>query len=260
MGTRIGLMSDLHYRNVVPGTPSNLKRESRKAGELLRSCLEEMVRLEVDVLVCAGDCVDDEVQTGALEDLAELGEMLVSSGRRTIVVPGNHDPAPDAFYAALPDVLRPPRQQRIGECDFLVFGDDVDVPAKQRAHRTERALREMEQWLERPGPVTFTVQHYVVFPDHVGPGYNHTYENAAEIRAVMERSPRKVVSLSGHFHRGHSLAEHNGVRYLTARALCEAPYPYYVVEVGGDEVRIEERSLQASGEMTLDARIWRASS
>jgi len=253
MGTRIGLISDLHYRNVVPGTPANLKRDSRMAGELLRRCLEEMARLEVDVLVCAGDCVDDPAQPGALEDVAELGEMLASSGRRTIVVPGNHDPVPEVFYRALPRALRPPRQQRIGECDFLTFGDDVNVPEKQRAHRTEGALREMEAVLGRPGPLTFTVQHYVVFPDHVGTGYNHTYENAAGIRAVMERSPRKVVSLSGHFHRGYALAEHNGVQYFTARALCEAPYPYYVLEVDGEEVRVEERSLRAAGEVTPGA-------
>ena len=242
MATRIGLISDLHYRNVVPGTAKNLKRETRRAGELLSRSLEELTRLRVDALVCAGDCVDDESQPGALEDVAALGEMLVISGLPVIVVPGNHDPAPETFYAALPSVLRPPRRQRVGECELLVFGEDVSTEGSEQALRSAAAMREMESVLREPGPVTLVVQHYVVFPDHVGPGYNHTYQNAADIRGVMERSPRKVVSLSGHYHRGYPLTEHNGVQYLTARALCEAPYPYYVIEVEGDEVRVEEAS------------------
>jgi 3',5'-cyclic AMP phosphodiesterase CpdA len=251
MGTRIGLISDLHYRNVVPGTAKNLKRESRRAGELLERCLEELARLRVDALVCAGDCVDDETQPGVLEDVAALGEMLVGAGLRVIVVPGNHDPAPETFYAALPSVLRPPRRQRVGECELLVFGEDVSPDGSEQALRSAAAIREMESALSEPGPVTLVVQHYVVFPDHVGPGYNHTYRNAAELRGVMERSPRKVVSLSGHYHRGYPLAEHNGVQYLTARALCEAPYPYYVVDVEGDAVQVTEGSLAELGVPTF---------
>ena len=247
MGTRIGLISDLHYRNVVPGTSKNPRRESRRAGELLRRCLEEMGRLRVEALVCAGDCADDETQPGVLEDVASLGEMLLDSGLRVIVVPGNHDPAPETFYGALPASLRPPRRQRMGECELLVFGEDVSTPGTERALRSAGAMREMTAALSEPGPVTLVVQHYVVFPDHVGAGYNHTYQNAASIRDVMERSPRRVVSLSGHYHRGYPLAEHNGVRYLTARALCEAPYPYYVLEVEGEEVKVEEASLEGVG-------------
>jgi hypothetical protein len=72
MTTRIGLISDLHYRNVVPGTSKNARRESRKAGSLLQRCLEELSRRRVDALVCAGDCVDDETQPGVLEDVAAL--------------------------------------------------------------------------------------------------------------------------------------------------------------------------------------------
>ena len=243
MATRIGLISDLHYRNVVPGTAKNPRRESRKAGELLRRSLEEMGRFRVDALVCAGDCVDDETQPGVLEDVAALGGMLLDSGLRVVVVPGNHDPAPETFYAALPDSLRPPRLQRVGECDVLTFGEDVSTEGTEQALRSEMAMREMEAVLGEPGPVTLVVQHYVVFPDHVGPGYNHTYQNAAELRGVMERSRRTIISVSGHYHRGFPLAEHNGVHYLTARALCEAPYPYYVLEIDGEGVRVEEGTL-----------------
>src|SRR5688572_24567747 len=98
MKTSIGLITDLHYRGVVPGTAKNLRRESRKAGELLRRALEEFSRRRVDALIVAGDCVDDETQPGVLEDVAALGDQLEASGLRVILVPGNHDPAPETFY------------------------------------------------------------------------------------------------------------------------------------------------------------------
>ena len=106
MTTRIGLVTDLHYRDVVPGTAKNPRRESRRAGELLRRSLEELARRRVDALIVAGDCVDDETQPGVLEDVAALGEMLLDSGLRVLLVPGNHDPAPETFYNALPDEVK----------------------------------------------------------------------------------------------------------------------------------------------------------
>jgi hypothetical protein len=161
-----------------------------------------------------------------------------------IVVPGNHDPAPEAFYRVMP---RPVRWQRIDGCDFFVCFDDVQVPGSDQSRRTDEVMAEMRRQLSEPGRLTVVVQHYVVYPDHEGSGYNHTYQNAGEIRALMEASPRKVLSLSGHYHRGHALYEHNGVHYLTARALCESPYPYYVIEADGEAgaLRVEERVLAA---------------
>src|SRR5687768_8105235 len=174
MTTRIGLITDLHYREVVPGTAKNPRRESRRAGALLRRSLKEFERRGVDALVVAGDCVDDETQPGVLEDVAALGDVLLRSGLRVILVPGNHDPAPETFYAALPAALRPPRRQRVGECEVLTFGEDVSTEGTEQALRDTTAMAEMEAALREPGPVTLVVQHYVVFPDHEGPGYNHT--------------------------------------------------------------------------------------
>ena len=239
---RLGLISDLHYRNAVEGTSRNIRREGRRIGELLPRCLDEMRAADVDLLICAGDCLDDETKPGVMEDLASLRTLLVGGGLSYIVIPGNHDPAPEEFYRVLP---RPARWQRIGGCDFLTFFDDVSMPEKEQSRRADEVMQEMERRLWAPGPLTFVVQHFVVYPDHEGTGYNHTYENAPQIRALLERSPRKVVSLSGHYHRGHALYEHSGVRYLTARALCEHPYPYYVIDADGKtgEVRVAERAV-----------------
>lgn len=241
---RLGLITDLHYRDAVPGDSKNARREGRRIGELLPRCLDEMRKAGVALVVCAGDCVDDESQPGAMEDLAALHRVMVRSGLPFVVVPGNHDPAPAEFYRVFP---RPERWRRVGGCDVVVFGDDEPVPGKEQARRPAAVLREVEREILTPGPLTLTLQHYVVYPDHEGPGYNHTYENASEVRAQLERSPRKVVSLSGHYHRGHALYEHNGVWYFTGKALCERPYPYYVISGDGESgaVEIAERTLES---------------
>src|SRR6266542_3709897 len=203
---RFGLISDLHFREAVAGEATNPRREGRRVGELLRRCLSELKEAGAELVVCAGDCVDDERLPGALEDLATVGKLLAEGGLPFIAVPGNHDPAPSAFFEVVP---RPARWQRVGGCDFFVCFDDVQVPGSDQSRRSEEVMGEMRRRLSEPGPLTVVVQHYVVYPDHEGPGYNHTYQNAAEMRAMMEGSPRKVLSVSGHYHRGHALYEHN---------------------------------------------------
>jgi len=74
------VITDLHFREAVPGEASNPRREGRRVGELLERCLEEMRAVDVQLLVCLGDCVDDERQPGALDDLAALAHRLEAGG------------------------------------------------------------------------------------------------------------------------------------------------------------------------------------
>lgn len=243
---KIGFVTDLHFREAVPGTSKNERRECRYVVQALRRCLARLRELEIDLLVCAGDCVDDGTLPGALEDVATLRDIFATSGLRTIVIPGNHDPAPDDFYALMP---RPPRALRLGGVEFLTFFDDACAPGAEVCFRSPESLRLMADTLaERPPEValTFLIQHFVVFPEHVGTGYRHTYGNDVEIRAILERSPRRVVVLSGHLHRGHLLEEHQGVTYFTGRALCERPFPYYVLHTEGEHVCVEELTAEGA--------------
>lgn len=240
---KIGFVTDIHFRSAVAGTSRQVRRESRRAGELLDRCLGDLAHEKVDLVICGGDCVDDANLPGALEDVADLAERFATSGLRFIVVPGNHDPDPRLFYTLVP---RPPRLMRIGDCEIMTFFDDAYAPGVERSERSADAMQAMAQTLGTPAPelaLTLLVQHFVVFPEHVGTGYNHTYINDAEIRAIVEQSPRRVAVLSGHQHGGYELTEHNGVSYFTGRALCEAPFPYYVLHTDGPTLRVESRSL-----------------
>jgi hypothetical protein len=249
---KIGFITDLHYRHAVPGTSPIAKRECRRVGELLDRCLAALAAAGVDLLICAGDCVDDPEHPLAIEDLASLRDRFAASGLPAIVIPGNHDPAPEVFYRILP---QPPRRWRIGPCEIVTFFDDVCEPGSEQSRRSAELLRFMRDALsDCPADVALTVlvQHYVIYPEYSGAGYPHNYANDAEIRAILEGSPRSLLALSGHCHAGHPLTRHNGVAYFTGRALCERPYPYYVIEIvagdapRGHQARVHELTVPVS--------------
>lgn len=236
---KLGFLTDIHFRDAVPGTSSIAARECRRMDEILPRCLDALVAAQVDLVVCAGDCVDEPAAPGVEADLATLGRHFAASGLPAILVPGNHDPAPERFYEVLP---RPPRRCRYGDCEVITFFDDVWEAWCERARRSMASLELMRTLLGPPEPevaLSVTIQHYVVFPEHTGTGYRHTYENDGEIREILEHSPRRLVVLSGHRHAGHPLTVHRGVTYFTGRALCEHPYPYYILHTEGAALRVE---------------------
>ena len=245
---RLALITDLHFRGAVPGTSRIAKREGRRALELLDQVLERCATAGVDLLVCAGDCVDTHEDPNVFRDLETLRDHFAGAPCPTIVVPGNHDPAPDAFYRVFP---QPPRISRFGDVEVLSFYDDSIEGGAQRSTRSYELLDFMRDHLAtNPPDVTHTVcvQHYVVHPPHDGPGYAHPYANDAEIRAILESSPRRLLVLSGHNHAVHALTDHNGVTYFTARALCERPYPYYLLDFEGPALHVQSLALDTSHE------------
>jgi hypothetical protein len=104
-------LTDIHYREAVPGTSPIAKRECRRMGEVLDRCLEYLTAARVELVICAGDCVDDPSHPAVPEDLASLRDRFTATGLPFIMLPGNHDPAPEVFYQTVP---RPPRVWRPG--------------------------------------------------------------------------------------------------------------------------------------------------
>ncbi len=259
---KIGFVTDLHYREALPGDSPHPQRELRRVGALLRHCLQHFRSVGVELVLVAGDNVDvpptgqnrtnggkgGAALAGPLDDprldadLVSLREMLTGSGLPFVIIPGNHDPAPEVFYRVLP---RPPRVLRSGKCEIVTFGDDTFDAEAQHASRRAEVLAEMRQLLSStPAGVELTIllQHYVLYPEqeHHGKEYRYNYLNDAEIRAIMEASPRRLLSLSGHLHRGHPLVTHNGVAYFIGGALCEHPFRYYLLHTDTAEITVQE--------------------
>ena len=240
---KIGFVTDLHYREAVPGDSPNPQRELRRVGTLLRRCLQHFRNAGAELVLVAGDNVDAPLDDPRLDaDLVSLREMLTGSGLPFVIIPGNHDPAPDVFYRVLP---RPPRVLRSGSCEIITFGDDAFDEESHYAARRPEVLAEMRQFLSStPAGVELTIllQHYVLYPEQElhESDYRYNYLNDAEIRAIMEASPRRLLSLSGHLHRGHPLVTHNGVTYFIGGALCEHPFRYYLLHTDADEITVQE--------------------
>lgn len=254
---KIGYFTDPHLRENVPGTSTVARRMSRLMKTRLEECVETFRREKVDLVVCTGDIVDDETHPSVPEDLALIRNVLVSgfpmrSNPETpklnvpiIMIPGNHDPYPGVFYEVFerPEflmVMGLPRSFR-GRYQILTFVDYCE-PGEKASERDRDSMVRMEKALSyKPEAIdrTITLQHYVIYPEGLK-GYPYNYKNATAIREVMEKSETKVLSISGHYHRGLGPTEHNGVTYFAGKALCEEPFPCYVIELEGKDVRVRE--------------------
>jgi hypothetical protein len=242
---RIGYLTDIHLRDAVPGTSPIARRRCREMTSLLPECLDRMSMYGVDLILCTGDVVDDPSDPRASEDLIRVREMFERCGLLYIVLPGNHDPAPEVFYRVFP---RPSRRQQLGAHELVTFADDTCAEGEEACTRSPLEMQALAQALSAPAPVGITLiaQHYLIYPDR-NEGYPHNYSNDGAIRQAMARSAavarRAILSISGHYHPGVAPVKWEGVSYLTGRAFCEAPHGYAIVTLDGDLFRVEEQDL-----------------
>ena len=248
---KIGIFSDPHLRDAVPGTSSVEQRKSRWMEEAIRRSLEFFIENKADLLIVPGDIIDDCSHPAAEEDLKMVHRMIKGSGIPAIVVAGNHDPAPDKFYEVF---NRSEKSIKAGNCEFISFSEDACKEGELASERSASALEEMRNMLSKnPAGVkhTIIIQHYLIFPER-NEGYPHNYANDAAIREIMEGSPRRIFSISGHFHPGVPAANQNGVAYFCAGALCENPFPRYILDTGGEEITMKEETF--GGDLADKAR------
>lgn len=236
---KIGYFTDLHFRNAVPGTSECPERMSRRIKEILGRCLKNLRKEGVDLIICTGDLVDDPRHPEVEKDLRTLRDMLGGVPIPSIIIPGNHDPAPEAFYLIF---TQPRKAMKIEDCEFITFFEDFFQEGELTFRRSDASLVTMHNLLnESPSDVkhTFCLQHYLIYPEH-DEEYPYNYENDSVIRELMEASPRKILSISGHYHVGFRITRHNEVSYFCGKAMCEHPFPYYILDTGGDEIIIQE--------------------
>ena len=234
---KIGFLTDLHFRNAVPGTSSIEKRHCRQMGDQLRRNLALLKDEGVDLIVCGGDLIDEPDHPQVLKDLAELRQIFDESGVPSLVIPGNHDPHPADFYKIF---KQPDPVLRIDDIELITFFEDVPLTGAQDSERQD--LPGMEKLLAKsPSGVRYTVmlQHYIIHPQ-IDAEYPYNYRNFSGIRAIMERSGRRIFSLSGHYHRGFDLIEKNGVNYFCGKAMCQGPFSCYTIDLSGNEIEVKQ--------------------
>jgi len=240
---RIGYFTDIHLRQAVPGTSEISRRRCRQMPDILRHCLKRLKAESVDLIVCSGDCGDEPDHPEAATDLAAVRDMIEAVSIPSIVIPGNHAPRPEEFYRIFE---KPERSIVLDDCRFITFFDDVCVGDELDSCRGEEAFADMRKLLsENPPEVkhTILIQHFLIYPD-LDETFPYNYQNAAEIMAVMESSPARLFSISGHYHQGFAPTIHNGVTYFCGKAIGESPFTYYILDTDGDKIDVKEFSVE----------------
>jgi len=227
--TTIAVICDVHFGEDAAGS-----RRRCSIGDVL---LERAVRrtnalIRPDVVLVLGDLVDDSDAADVAPRLQALKRSLDRLEAPYLVIPGNHDPAPERFYDVLP---RPGGIEDIAGVRFLAF-----VDREQPGYNATRSDADLERIRAaragHDGPIV-ALQHVCLHP----PGRDLTpynYTNADSIVAALKEAG-VVCSVSGHHHPGAEDYEEGGVTFVTAPGLCEAPF--FVLEITLDGDRVETR-------------------
>jgi len=242
----LAIIADVHYVCRTEHICSILERNAHLGRELLQRALRRIqLSGAPDALVLMGDLVDNGKAPGAEHDLAALKEELENVGVPTIVVPGNHDGAPERLFRIFGD--RPGSHEVKGYL-LITFADRYD--SDDRAERSREGLALVRDVASsHPGVPLIVFQHNPVYPP-IESSYPYNLTNASEVMKVYSENG-VVLSVSGHLHSGHKLICADGVGYIICPALCEDPFRFLRIKVRGGEVSVQEEALKMPKEPPL---------
>lgn len=249
---RIAHLSDFHLRHYLPGHSLLARRRSRLMPELLRLALEEITSYQPDILAVTGDLVDfpfyamdvpDTIDQGR-RDLQLIRTILDQAPCPVAYLYGNHD-----HSASFREVFADQTLDRAaGDYRLLIFLDDEIRDNTAERLGDSRVLFEAALSDDDSRP-QIHLQHYMIFPER-DRGYPHNYHEAKALHEVCTASGKVHLCLSGHYHHGADLQRWDNVYYATARAFCEAPYPYHLYEITGATISAKEYHVAVPTEDT----------
>ena len=234
------ILADLHYTSLARHTCPISARQAPLARELMHKALHRLRQtgVEPQLIILLGDLVDNGQAPGAELDLARLAGDLQKTGIRVLAVPGNHDNAPER-YAGLFDSA--PGLHLVNGYGFLLFSDQRGE--NEHYSRTPESLAWPSQIAaQHPDTPLIAVQHNPLHPA-IQSGYPYLLDNSDAVSAGY-RDARVLLSLSGHYHPGQSLHEHEGVAYATTPALAETPFAFQHLRLEGRRFELTTHTLR----------------
>lgn len=237
------VMADLHHTGAGDVTPADRDhlRTFRDGPLFVRKALLRMKHEGVNpgLIAVLGDLVDDGLSPAAEQGLSAMAEELKRTQVPFIVVPGNHDGAPERVDRIFGS---PPGLREIGGFGFLVFHDRYS--SEDRTWRTAEQLQLPAAIAGRsPDLPLIALQHNPLHP-RIDADYPYNPDNSEDILASYRRGG-VLLSLSGHFHAGQPLHDADGVQCYTAPSACETPYRFAHVHLEGRSVSVREIALHA---------------
>ncbi len=172
------VIADQHYVHAAGRECTMPERIGRHALEWTQRAIEEATRIRPpDVIVLLGDIVDNGFAAGAEQDMAEFATVVKASGVSVVVVPGNHDVAPERVFGAFGDF---PGRHCINDYILYSFADnygDDDTPVRH-PDAIKQFLNEVKD------RSVITLQHPPLYLAVDCTDYPFTPSNTAEIMAA----------------------------------------------------------------------------
>lgn len=241
------ILSDLHYTPDSDGM--DLQRNDCLTPVMIQKALRRLrqKQIEPDLILMLGDLLEEGEHQEAGKRLESLAGTLASCAIPFLVVGGNHDGSPERVAEIF---STPAGLHRIGEYGFVVFSDRYDA-----CDHTSRSAEQMELLRnirrENPDLPLIALQHSPIHPD-IELKYPYMPDNVEAIRFGYEEAG-VLLSLSGHYHPGQPLHQHQGVWYYTTPALSEHPFTFTHLRISDATVAAEEFHLALDTPGLMDA-------
>jgi len=228
---KLAIVSDLHY-----GTnSSNPNCRGEIADILLQRIVFRLNRLvHPDITLVLGDVLDDVSSRDAEKKLLHIKSILDKLESPYIIIPGNHDCGAEIM-------------EDICGIRFLSFIDNEE-PGFNASRSPEDLARFRKARKNYSGPI-ISLQHACLLP----PGRSevpHNYTNANEIISVMKELG-VFLSISGHYHKGSETVRDGNVTFINAPGLCEAPFPYTVININRGQIQRYRQELAMDANLQL---------
>ena len=236
MSVKIAIITDLHFSN-SPVADNSLRKGEFADVFLLRAVHRLNRWIKPDVTFIGGDLINEPTSQDAEDLLCFIKTTLDLLDSETIVIPGNHDPAPEKFYKIF---NRPTAVLEINGVKFLPFCDPEEPGCNARREPQDiDRIRAARTGFD--GQIV-SLQHVPLFPPEADCcPFNLT--NAEAVVKVMDECG-VTLSLSGHFHPGFAPLKRNNSTYFAVPALCEAPFRFCVIELDDDgSIKAETQQL-----------------
>jgi histidinol phosphatase-like PHP family hydrolase len=247
LGATLLVLSDTHALVATKAEPSGARRECSMGIELaVRAVRDAKRRGGFDAVVLLGDMLDAGGRPGAEEDAATLAAALSKAAGDVprIVVPGNHDGAPEALLSAFDDWPGPHEVRGYCLYSFVDGWGEGDV-----CHRSADAMRRFEQDARGCARPLIVLQHNPLHPPIVS-DYPYMLAERESVMAAYAKAG-VMLSLSGHYHPGQPVTACGGVNYYTLPSLAESPFRYALVHLEGRKFTLEERALKLPDDLPL---------
>lgn len=236
---KILLIADIHYIGKAKGHCEIPERKCFLGLELIKR-VKDTVKLEnFDGIVLLGDIVNDGNAENSKEDFISIKEEIDKLNIPVkIFIPGNHDGDLENFKNIF--------GQNEGGLIYKNFVFYWFYDKYKEGDICERESLQIEKFLNfiksYKGKKIIVFQHNPVFPE-IESTYPYNLKNSDKIIKLYSENG-VFLSVSGHYHKGIELKKEKNVNFLTVPAICEEPFPFLILEINENEIKIERKDLK----------------